>query len=154
MWWVFQCFLNFFEWTFFLEDLCVHAEPSKICWKKRPHSYPEKTKSLPLRIQVLAAALISSLSFVGLGLAGAKQKQRESWANYSDQPAGWENPKLWWLGPGIPPKSPSGLGIIVICPDEKLEDWKTQVGFILNFGAGNSFHPSQSPWLFGGSSHL
>ena len=59
-------------------------------------------------IQVLAAALISSLSFVGLGLAGAKN-QRELrtwmsqevngsiWSNYSDLTR--PHPK-WWFSKG------------------------------------------------------
>ena len=70
---VFQCFLLLISnEQFFLEDFFMSMrKPSKNVL--RNDHFPSSP------IQVLAAALISSLSFVGLGLAGAKnENQRKS----------------------------------------------------------------------------
>ena len=74
----------FFCWIsnehFFLEDFLMSMTKTfeKCVGETTPDSKLE-TKKFDSPIQVLAAALISSLSFVGLGLAGAKyENQRKS----------------------------------------------------------------------------
>ena len=139
--WMFFCWIS--NEQLCLEGfLCSWRKPSKYLFEKTTPDSKLKTKKFDPPIQVLAAALISSLSFVGLGLAGATEENQRKSRWRTGNISGGGNSKIFYFHPENWGRSSNLTNIFQM-------GWNHQ---LVNFGRVTPLPPPPIPRrLLGGS---